>query len=125
MPFKLKNADNNTLALQSADGKWKDSILYHLHSSKESVGRYPDGGINIWTFYHPTIGTHNTRTTYDSAVNNVQDSVIPLTQPDEIENIDYYTIGGIKILKPFTNGIYIKVVRNKNGERRRSKIEKY
>ena len=114
LPLKLKNADNSTLILQSADGKWKDSIRYHSHSSKETVGRYPDGGSNTWVFYHPTIGTHNTPTTYDSAVNIVQDSVTAPNQPDEIESINYYTISGIRILKP-QNGMYIKVVRYRNG----------
>ena len=65
-------------------------------------------------FYHPTIGTHNTPTTYDSAVNIVQDSVTAPNQPDEIESINYYTISGIRILKP-QNGMYIKVVRYRNG----------
>lgn len=115
LPFKLKNADNSTLILKSADGKWKDSIRYHSHSSKETVGRYPDGGSNIWMLYHPTIGNHNTPTTYDSAVNIVQDSVISPSQPNEIESINYYTISGIRTLKP-QNGIYIKVVRYKNGQ---------
>ena len=114
LPFKLKNADNSTLILQSADGKWKDSMHYHSHSSKETVGRYPDGGCNCLTFYHPTIGTCNLRTTYDSAVNNVQDSIISLSQSVEIESVNYYTISGIRTLKP-QNGIYIKVVCYKNG----------
>ena len=115
LPFKLKNTDNSILILQSADGKWKDSIRYHSHSSKETVGRYPDGGGNTWKFYHPTIGTHNMTTTYDNAVNNVQDSVIAPTLSDEIERMDYYTLSGIRTLKP-QNGISIKMVRYRNGQ---------
>ena len=114
LPFKLKNTDDGVLVLQSADGRWKDSMHYHSHSSKETMGRYPDGGCNCLTFYHPTIGTCNLRTTYDSAVNNVQDSIISLSQSAEIESVNYYTISGIRTLKP-QNGIYIKVVRYKNG----------
>ena len=114
LPFKLKNTDNSILILQSADGKWKDSIRYHSHSSKETVGRYPDGGSNIWMLYHPTIGNHNTPTTYDSAVNNVQDSVIAPTLSDEIERVDYYILSGMGTLKP-QSGIYIKAVRYRNG----------
>ena len=115
LPFKLKNTDNSILILQSADGKWKDSIRYHSHSSKESVGRYPDGGGNTWKFYHPTIGFHNMTTIYDHAVNNVQDSVIAPTLSDEIERVDYYTLSGIRTLKP-QNGISIKMVRYRNGQ---------
>ena len=65
--------------------------------------------------YHPTIGNHNTPTTYDSAVNIVQDSVISPSQPNEIESINYYTISGIRTLKP-QSGFYIKAVRYRNGQ---------
>ena len=43
-------------------------MRYNTHSSKETVGRYPDGGSSCRTFYHPTIGTQNMATTYDSTV---------------------------------------------------------
>jgi len=114
LPFKLKNADNSIVTLQSADGAWKDSICYHTHSSKETVGRYPDGGSNRWTFYRPTIGAYNTVTTYDKAVNDIPVSIISATQSAEIESVSYYTISGIRILRP-QHGIYIMVVRYKNG----------
>ena len=54
-------------------------------------------------------------TTYDNAVNNVQDSVIAPTLSDEIERVDYYTLSGIRTLKP-QNGISIKMVRYRNGQ---------
>lgn len=114
LPFKLKNADKSRLVLQSAEGRWKDALCYNTHSSKETVGRYPDGGSDCWRFYHPTIGTHNTATTYDSAVDVIRDSVISPTLPDEIQSVSYYTISGIKTPNP-QNGFYIKVVRHKNG----------
>ncbi len=53
-------------------------------------------------------------TTYDSAVNIIQDPVISPSQLSEIESVNYYTISGIRTLKP-QNGIYIKVVHYKNG----------
>ena len=121
LPFKLKNADNSTIFLQSANGECKDSIRYNTHSPKETVGRYPDGGSNTWTFYHPTIGTHNISTTYDSAINIVQDSVHSTTQTDDITSICYYTISGVKVLKPL-HGIYIKVVTRRDGHSTTSKI---
>ena len=37
-----------------------------------------------------------------------------MSQAAEIESVNYYTICGIRTLKPL-NGIYIKVVRYKNG----------
>lgn len=121
LPFKLKNADYSTLYLQSANGEHKDSLFYDTHSSKETVGRYPDGGSNTCTFYHPTIGTHNIETIYDSTVDIVQDSVISPSHPDDIKSISYYTLSGIRVLKPL-GGIYIKVIHHRDGHSSASKI---
>ncbi len=118
LPFKLKNADNSLLVIQSADGLWKDTLCYDMHSSKETVGRYPDGGSDRRKFYHPTIGNHNMRTFYDSATDTTVLSPIP---SDEIESLCYYTISGIRILNPL-KGVYIKVVRYKNGHSLQSKV---
>ena len=115
LPFKLKN-ESRTLILQSADGECRDSICYNAHSSKETVGRYPDGGNHLWKFYHPTIGTLNMTTSYDSAINTDTNAIRPPTMPDEIESINYYTISGFQISKP-TKGIYIKEVFYKNGQK--------
>ena len=93
----------------AADGEYGPDAAKQV-----SVGRYPDGGSNTWKFYHPTIGTYNMATTYDCAVNIVQDSIYSPNQSAEIESVNYYTISGIRTLKP-QNGIYIKVVRYKNG----------
>ena len=120
LPFKLKN-ESSILILQSPDGEWKDSVRYDTHSSKETVGRFPDGGRNLWTFYHPTIGTHNMATTYDSAINIDTNAIRPQTKPDEIESISYYTISGIRTFKP-QRGMYIKEVLYKNGQKRQSQV---
>lgn len=105
LPFKLKN-ESSTLILQSADGQWKDYVYYDAHSSKETVGRYPDGGSNLWTFYHPTIGTQNMTTSYDILYLDMNVVRTP-TLPDEIESDICYTISGIRTLKPIQRGIYI------------------
>ncbi|MBQ9363145.1 MAG: lamin tail domain-containing protein [Bacteroidaceae bacterium] len=123
LPFKLKNADKSTLILQSADGRWRDAVRYNTHSSKESVGRYPDGGNGcLRTFYHPTIGAHNMASSYDSAVDTIPTVVFSPTLSDEIESICYYTISGIRTLSPTWRGIYIKVVLYKNGQHRQGKV---
>ena len=122
LPFKLNNADGSKLLLVSADGEWKDSLCYDAHSSKETVGRYPDGGSSSRTFYHPTIGTHNMASTYDSRVTADTNAVSPPALVDETEGISYYTLSGIRVLKPALGGIYIKVVRYKNGQKQRCKV---
>ena len=104
LPFKLKNADNNTLILQSEDGRWKDSMSYNTHSSKETVGRYPDGGSNSWTFYHPTIGTPNMVTIYDSKV--VSTSFKDNVKVEQLKKGSIYNLQGQRI-KTLQKGLNI------------------
>lgn len=121
LPFKLKNTDNNTMILQSSDGKWKDTIHYYRHSAKETVGRYPDGGDNFYTFYHPTIGNKNTDTSYDNTTNANSNVFLSPTQSNKIMNVNYYSINGTRILKP-QNNIYIKDALYMNRKKQRRKI---
>ena len=121
LPFKLKNVDNRLLVLQSSDGRWRDSLCYDTHSAKETVGRYPDGGSDCWKFYHPTIGTHNTQTSYDCRRGTTPNAIISQTLPDEIESVSYYTISGVRVLHP-ARGVHIKVVRYKDGHTVQSKV---
>ena len=97
LPFKLKNADNNTLILLSANGRWKDSMRYNTHSSKETVGRYPDGGSSCWTFYHPTIGTQNMATTYDSIVELTDIEEINVKREERSVKSGFYNLQGQRI----------------------------
>ena len=122
LPFKLKNEDGGSLTIQSPDGKWKDSIYYNAHSQKETIGRYPDGGSSYRIFYHPTIGTHNMITSYDSMLNPLSIAMPSQTRTDETEGISYYTISGIKVYRPLGNGIYIEEVRYRNGKRQQRKV---
>ena len=59
-------------------------------------------------------------TSYDSTINTDTSAIRPPTLPDEIKSINYYTFSGIRILKP-TNGIYIKEVLYKNGQKQQKK----
>ena len=120
LPFKLKNVENGFLSIQSADGQWKDMMTYDTHFSKESVGRYPDGGTAYYTFYHPTIGNHNMTTMYDTFMGSVPNSTMPQPSSDDIVSVAYYTIDGRKAQPE--NGIYLKVVYYRDGHSSTSKI---
>ena len=63
-PFKLGNADRSELMLSAADGSWADTLNYCLHTNQESVGRYPDGGENLYVFNSITPGASNRMTSY-------------------------------------------------------------
>lgn len=106
LPFKLKNATGGTLMLQSADGRWRDAVGYNTLSPKETVGRYPDGGSSLWTFYHPTIGTHNMATSYDSTA-PIVDAIVPL-QPSETNDNTWYDLTGRPVTGHPQRGIYIR-----------------
>ena len=121
LPFKLKNVDNCLLVLQSSDGRWRDSLCYGTHSTKETVGRYPDGGSDCWKFYHPTIGTHNMQTSNDCRRDTTPNVIISQILPGEIESVSYYNISGIRVLRPAW-GVHIKVVRYKDGHTEQSKV---
>ncbi|MDE5561930.1 MAG: CotH kinase family protein [Bacteroidaceae bacterium] len=120
LPFKLKNVDNGFLSVHSADRKWMDTFAYDVHSPKETVGRYPDGGKSCYVFYHPTIGNHNMITMYDSAIKPVPASLRTLASSDDIASVVYYTIDGKKV-RP-NNGIYIMVIRYRDGHSDVNKI---
>ncbi len=109
LPFKLKNADGSCLFLSSPDGLWQDSLRYDTHSPKESVGRYPDGGSSLWTFYRPSIGTCNLPTTYDKASDFIPNGITPpgssaAGDPD----FSFFRLDGIRMSKP-GSGVTVKV----------------
>lgn len=113
LPFKLKNMDGGFLSLYSSNDLWEDTIKYDIVSSKESVGRYPDGGSSCYNFYHPSIGMDNMTTIYDKVRHSVPDTIISLPPINDITSMVYYTIDGRKT-QP-RNGIYIKVENYKEG----------
>lgn len=62
--FKLSNKDGELVMLTSEDGTWCDTLRYATHGGKESVGRFPDGGKDVYHFLTPTISKKNTLTSY-------------------------------------------------------------
>ncbi len=58
-PFKLENRDNACVLLTAADDSWADTLSYCAHSGRESVGRFPDGGLLAYRHSRPTIGKPN------------------------------------------------------------------
>ena len=98
-----------------------DTLRYDKQSSKETVGRFPDGGNNFRVFYRPTIGGDNMTTIYDSVVNAIPNTSLSPTLPGEVESVNYYTVSGILTDRP-SDGIYIKVVRYRNGKTNQTKV---
>lgn len=66
LPFKLANAEGTVLVLSDATGKEINRFFYHQHTAQQSVGRWPDGGTNIYRFERPTACGANLLTSYAS-----------------------------------------------------------
>lgn len=58
-PFKLANEDYACVLLTAADKSWVDTLIYCAHKGRESVGRFPDGGKNLYWMPRPTIKKSN------------------------------------------------------------------
>ena len=65
-PFKLANADSALVLLTAADQSWTDTLVYCAHEGSESVGRFPDGGTQLYRMYRPTICSPNAVNTYST-----------------------------------------------------------
>ena len=61
--FKI-SGDGGMLALTAADKSWTDAFYYGAHDGTTTVGRYPDGGADIYVMHTPTISKANIYTSY-------------------------------------------------------------
>lgn len=57
--FKLDNEDGKMVRVEAADGSWADSLVYCAHSGQQTVGRYPDGGHEVYLMTRPSILARN------------------------------------------------------------------
>ena len=63
VPFKL-DVDSGMVVLTAADSTWADTLCYVPHDKRASVGLYPDGGTQCYTFALPSIDAPNRITSY-------------------------------------------------------------
>lgn len=120
LPFKLKNADNSFLSIYNPDTTCGDSVSYIAHSAKESFGRYPDGGAQLCTFYHPTIASSNMQTMYDVVRTSISNTINHEPHGGEIIDVAYYSIDGRKTSPE--RGIYIRVITYRDGHSAKTKV---
>lgn len=66
--FKI-DGDGGALALTAADQSWTDTFHYDAHDATQTVGRYPDGGADIYMMSMPTIAKANRLSTYAVKIN--------------------------------------------------------
>ena len=62
-----------------------DHIVYEAHKGDQTVGRYPDGGNNLYVMNRPTIGQDNALHSYDKFIG--KDTGVIVEDPNAIEPI--------------------------------------
>lgn len=65
--FKI-DGDSGKVALMAADRSWTDVISYPAHDARTTIGRYPDGGTQIYAMNNATIGKSNMISSYVTEV---------------------------------------------------------
>ncbi len=85
--FKLDN-EGDELLLTAADESWTDRFVYAAHTSDQTVGRYPDGGNNIYKMNVPTIAKSNLLSSYSTYLNG-DDTRIDLDENSTKEPLTY------------------------------------
>ncbi len=62
--FKLGNEDGSMVILTSPDLSYSDTLYYCAHDGLQTVGRFPDGGSDIYLMSKPTIEKENVMNSY-------------------------------------------------------------
>ncbi len=62
--FKLGNSNGELVRIEAEDGSWADSLVYCSMNGDQSVGRYPDGGTDVYLMTIPTIRKSNKMNSY-------------------------------------------------------------
>ncbi|MBR5803000.1 MAG: CotH kinase family protein [Bacteroidaceae bacterium] len=89
--FKLDN-EGGLVMLTSADETWSDTLFYPPHNGYESVGLYPDGGMNSYVMNVPTISTTNQWSSY---VQYINESDLPASLSSVEYNLSDYRIAWV------------------------------
>ena len=93
--FKLKNTDGALVILSAPDHSWQDTLIYCAHSGHEMVGRFPDGGRQLYRSSRPTIEKENALNSYSVPVEN--DNTDRLTPTFSKSDGAVYDLSGRKV----------------------------
>lgn len=66
--FKLAN-EEALILLSDSKQTWGDTLQYYAHNGDQTFGRFPDGSNNVYIMNIPTIGSSNTKDSYDMVYN--------------------------------------------------------
>lgn len=105
--FKL-DADGGSVLLTAADESWSDRLVYTAHQADQTVGRYPDGGSDIFVMNVPTIAQSNISTSYLVPVEQGDVTGIDIAQISVSgSQISLYNLAGQPVITPQRGNCYI------------------
>ena len=105
--FKL-DADGGSVLLTAADESWSDRLVYTAHQADQTVGRYPDGGSDIFVMNVPTIAQSNVSTSYLVPVEQGDVTGIDIAQISAPgSQISLYNLAGQPVITPQRGNCYI------------------
>ena len=105
--FKL-DADGGSVLLTAADESWSDRLVYTAHQADQTVGRYPDGGSDIFVMNVPTIAQSNISTSYLVPVEQGDVTGIDIAQISAPgSQISLYNLAGQPVVTPQRGNCYI------------------
>ncbi len=84
--FKL-GKEGGVVTLTAADDSWSDRMPYPGHDGNSTVGRYPDGGQDIYVMTLPTICKPNLLNTYSTLYLSVSEGISDI-HPDLASHIN-------------------------------------
>lgn len=105
--FKL-DADGGSVLLTAADESWSDRLVYTAHQADQTVGRYPDGGSDIFVMNVPTIAQSNVSTSYLVPVEQGDVTGIDIAQISASgSQLSLYNLAGQPVITPQRGNCYI------------------
>lgn len=106
-PFKL-DAEGGSVLLTAADESWSDRLDYTVHQADQTVGRYPDGGHDVFVMNVPTIAQSNISTSYLVPVEQTDLTGIDMAQISSIgSQVSLYNLAGQPVISPQRGNCYI------------------
>ncbi len=106
-PFKL-DAEGGSVLLTAADESWSDRLDYTVHQADQTVGRYPDGGHDVFVMNVPTVAQSNISTSYLVPVEQTDLTGIDMAQISSIgSQVSLYNLAGQPVISPQRGNCYI------------------
>ena len=107
--FKLA-AEGGDVLLSADDQSWTSRLTYAAHNEDQTVGRYPDGGNQVYVMNVPTIAKSNIMSSYATIVaqQTIETTGISDIMAQQSDSQQIYNLKGQAVQGTLKPGIYIR-----------------